>query len=57
MEDMNAVAVASVPRDVKSFRLAKPVAAEFTACTLLSLAASGIWLFVLPVELLRLVSA
>ena len=57
MEDMNAVAVASVPRDVKSFRLARPVAAEFTACTVLSLAASGIWLCVLPVELLRLVSA
>ena len=46
-----------LPRDVKSFRLAKPVAAEFTACTFLLLAASGIWLFVLPLELLRLVSA
>ena len=50
---MNAVAVAPVPRDIKSFRLAKPVAAEFTV---LSLAASGIWLLVLPLELLRLVS-
>lgn len=53
---MSAAAVA-VPRDVKSFRLAKPVAAEFTVCTFLSLAAFGVWLFVLPLELLRLVSA
>ena len=37
--------------------MAKPVAAEFTVCTLLSLAASGIWLFVLPLELLQLVAA
>jgi hypothetical protein len=44
------------PRDVKSFRLAKPVAAEFSLCTVLSLAASGIWLFVLPLELLRFLS-
>ena len=50
------MAVAPVPRDIKSFRLAKPVAAEFTVCTELSLAASGIWLLVLPLELLRLVS-
>jgi hypothetical protein len=50
-------AVATLPRDVKSFRLATPVVAEFTACTLLSLAASGIWLFVLPLELLHFVSA
>jgi hypothetical protein len=50
-------AVVTVPRDVKSFRLARPVAAELTACTLLSLAASGIWLLVLPLELLRLMSA
>lgn len=50
-------AVVSVPRDVKSFRLAKPVAAELTVCTFLALAASGVWLFVLPLELLRLVSA
>jgi hypothetical protein len=42
-----------VPRDVKSFRLAKPVVAEFTVCAFLALAASGIWLFVLPLELLR----
>ena len=54
---MNAVAVSPVPRDLKSFRLAKPVAAELTACTVLSLAASGIWLLVLPLELLRLVAA
>jgi hypothetical protein len=46
-----------VPRDVKSFRLAKPVAAEFTVCTFLSLAASGVWLFVLPLELVRFLSA
>jgi hypothetical protein len=45
------------PRDVKSFRLAKPIAAELTVCTPLSLAASGIWLLVLPLELLRFVSA
>jgi hypothetical protein len=50
-------AVVSVPRDVKSFRLAKPVAAQLTICTFLSLAASGIWLFVLPLELLGLVAA
>jgi hypothetical protein len=50
-------AAIAVPRDVKSFRLAKPVAAELTVCTALSLAASGIWLLVLPLELLRLVSA
>jgi len=50
-------AVALAPRDVKSFRMAKPAAAEFTACTFLSLAASGIWLFVLPLELLQLVAA
>jgi hypothetical protein len=50
-------AVAALSRDAKSFRLSKPVAAEFTACTFLALAASGIWLFVLPLELLRLVSA
>jgi hypothetical protein len=53
---MSATAV-TVPRDIKSFRLAKPVGTEFTVCTFLSLAASGIWLFVLPLELLRLVSA
>ena len=28
-----------------------------TLCTILSLAAFGVWLFVLPLELLRLVSA
>lgn len=50
-------AVATLPRDVKSFRLTKPVSAEFTACTFLALAASGIWLFVLPLELLRFLSA
>jgi hypothetical protein len=50
-------AVATAPRDVKSFRLARPVAAELTTCTFLALAASGVWLFVLPLELLRLVSA
>ena len=50
-------AVATLPRDVKSFRLTKPVSAEFTGCTFLALAASGIWLFVLPLELLRFLSA
>jgi hypothetical protein len=50
-------AVVSLPRDVKSFRLAKPLAAELTACTFLSLAASGIWLLVLPLELLGLIAA
>jgi hypothetical protein len=49
-------AVARAPRDIKSFRLAKPVAGELTACTFLSLAASGLWLLVLPLELLQLVS-
>jgi hypothetical protein len=57
MGDMNVVTLAPVSRDVKSFRLAKPLAAEFTLCTLLSLTASGLWLFVLPLELLRLASA
>jgi hypothetical protein len=50
-------AVVAVPKDVKSFRLTKPVAAELSVCTFLSLAASGVWLLVLPLELLRLVSA
>jgi len=49
-------AVFHVSRDVKSFRLARPVAGEFTACTVLSLAASGIWFFVLPLEVLRFVA-
>jgi hypothetical protein len=53
------VALAITPRELKSFRLAQPVAqatsyAEFTAFTLLSLAATGIWLLVLPLELLGL---
>jgi len=52
------VALAPMHSELKSFRLA-PVAqatsyAEFTAFTLLSLVATGIWLFVLPLELLRL---
>lgn len=50
-------AVAAIPRDVKSFRLAKPRATELTVCAVLSVAASGIWLLVLPLELLQLVSA
>ena len=50
-------AVVTLPRDVKSFRLTKPVAADLAACTFLSLAASGIWLLVLPLELLGLVAA
>ena len=50
-------AVATVPRDVKSFHLAKPIARELTVCTFLALAATGIWLLVLPLELLRLASA
>ena len=49
-------AFALAPRDVKSFRMAKPVAAELTVCTFLSLAASGVWLFVLPIELLQLIA-
>jgi hypothetical protein len=49
-------AFALAPRDVKSFRMAKPVAAELTVCTFLSLAASGVWLFVLPLELLQLIA-
>jgi hypothetical protein len=53
------VALAIMPRELKSFRLAQPVAqatsyAEFTAFTLLSLVATGIWLLVLPLELLGL---
>ena len=46
-----------IHRELKSFRLAQPVAAEFTSCTLLALSACGIWLFVLPLELLRLAAA
>jgi|GEM_PF-6843907 hypothetical protein len=49
-------AVVAVSRDTKSFRLAKPIGAELTVCTFLSLAASGLWLLVLPLELLRLVA-
>ena len=49
-------AVVAVPRDSKSFRLAKPIGADLTVCTFLSLAASGLWLLVLPLELLRLVA-
>lgn len=49
-------AVVTAPRDVKSFRMAKPVKAELTVCAFLSLAASGIWLFVLPLELLQLIA-
>ena len=37
--------------------MAEPSAAEFTTCTFLSLAASGIWLLILPLELLQLVAA
>jgi hypothetical protein len=53
------IALAPAPKELKSFRLAQPVAgaashAEFTVCTLLSLAATGLWLLVLPLELLRL---
>ena len=54
---MTTAVFAPAQRDMKSFRLAKPVAAEFTVCALLSLAAFGIWLFVLPLELLQLVSS
>jgi hypothetical protein len=50
-------AAITIPRDVKSFRMAKPVAAELTVCMFLSLMASGLWLLVLPLELLRLASA
>ena len=51
-----------MPRDVKSFRLSRPVAErtsrlQFTACTFLTIAATGIWLFLLPLELLQLVAA
>ena len=56
-EGMNAVAIAPTSREIKSFRLARPVAAELTACAVLALVASGAWLLVLPLELLRAVSA
>ena len=56
------VALAPMRGELKSFRLSQPVAqatsyAEFTAFTLLSLVATGIWLLVLPLELLRLAGA
>lgn len=48
--------------NVRSFRLAQPVVQasswpEFSACALLTLAAVGVWLLVLPLELLRLLAA
>jgi hypothetical protein len=50
-------AVATLRTDVKSFRLAqppvRPSATHLTACTTLTLSAAGVWLLVLPLELVR----
>jgi hypothetical protein len=53
------IALPSVSRDVKSFRLAQPAVnptstVDLPLCGALALAAAGTWLFVLPIELLRL---
>jgi hypothetical protein len=52
------LAFATPRADVKSFRLAHPAVratsgVELTAFATLSLAAAGIWLLLLPLELLR----
>jgi hypothetical protein len=52
------LAVATPRADVKSFRLAQPAVQatsgiKLTAFATLSLAAAGIWLLVIPLELLR----
>jgi len=51
-------AIATPRTDVKSFRLAQPVGRttsglELTASAVLVLAAAGLWLMVIPLELLR----
>jgi hypothetical protein len=51
-------AVATPRTDVKSFRLAHPAVRtttgfELTVSALLTLSAAGLWLLVLPLELLR----
>jgi hypothetical protein len=56
------LAVSTPNGDVKSLRLARPVVrtasgAEVTAFTVLSLATAGVWLLVLPLELLRLAAS
>jgi len=53
-----AVAVASPRTNVQTLRLAQPAIQstsplQVTAAAVLTLAAGGIWLFVLPLELLR----
>ena len=55
-------AVAGTRTDVKSFRLAHPAVratsgVELTASALLTLTAAGVWLLVLPLELLRLAAS
>jgi hypothetical protein len=56
------LAIAASRTDVKSFRLAQPAVratsgVELTAFATLSLAATGIWLLVLPLEILRAVAS
>lgn len=51
-------ALANPRADVKSFRLSQPAVraasgVEVTAFAILSLAAAGVWLLVIPLELLR----
>lgn len=55
-----AIAVPSSRTDLKTLRLAQPVIettsrVEVTAVVVLALAAAGVWLCVLPLELLRVV--
>jgi hypothetical protein len=55
------LAVATPRTELKTFRLAQPAVQvtsklEVTAATSLTLAAVGIWLFVIPLELLQLVA-
>lgn len=57
-----AVAVATPRTNIKTLRLAQPAVRatsriEVTAVSGLVLAASGLWFFILPLELLRLVTA
>ena len=55
-------ALATPRADAKSFRLAHPAVRatsglELTASALLTLAAAGVWLLVLPLELVRFVAS
>ena len=56
-----AIALTGTRTNVRTLRLAQPAVRprssfDLSAVAVLALAASGIWLFVLPLELLRLVA-